>query len=153
MNNCGAGPVLATHQHKLPLADCNQCTKISTPICLSCRDAGAVLEEMVYGEAVLRETLRSAPPVPFVYREALQDLDVGGYKVPKVHTSNVPHVASASRTCVVLGIIHKGSNGIVPHLMPLFWRACSNGIRWRELVRCLSRSSAAFAQLAGVYQS
>ena len=46
--------------------------------------AGAVLEEMVYGEAVLREMLRTAPPVPFVYREALQDLDVGGYKVPKV---------------------------------------------------------------------
>ncbi|KAK9840188.1 hypothetical protein WJX74_005169 [Apatococcus lobatus] len=44
---------------------------------------GAVLEEMVYGEAVLREMLRTAPPVPFVYREALQDLDVGGYRVPK----------------------------------------------------------------------
>ena len=41
----------------------------------------------MYGEAVLREMLRSAPPVPFVYREALQDLDVGGYKVPKVPAS------------------------------------------------------------------
>lgn len=44
---------------------------------------------MVYGEAVLREMLRTAPPVPFVYREALQDLDVGGYKVPKVPASSL----------------------------------------------------------------
>ncbi|KAK9819198.1 hypothetical protein WJX74_002010 [Apatococcus lobatus] len=43
----------------------------------------AVLEDMHYGEAVACEVLRVHSPVPFVFRRALIDLEVGGYTIPK----------------------------------------------------------------------
>lgn len=45
--------------------------------------SGEVLDDMVYGEAVVREALRVHSPVPFVFRKALTDLKVGSYTVPK----------------------------------------------------------------------
>ncbi|KAK9819187.1 hypothetical protein WJX74_000396 [Apatococcus lobatus] len=43
----------------------------------------AMLEDMLYGEAVAREVLRVHSPIPFVFRRALVDLEVGGYTIPK----------------------------------------------------------------------
>lgn len=61
-----------------------QCQQYGPDSLSACFPADVVLEDMVYGEAVARETLRVHSPVPFVYRRALVDLEVGGYTIPKV---------------------------------------------------------------------
>ncbi|KAL3865087.1 hypothetical protein ACJMK2_006718 [Sinanodonta woodiana] len=42
-----------------------------------------------YADAVVRETLRLLPPVGGVFREALQDFELGGYTIPKGWTISV----------------------------------------------------------------
>lgn len=43
----------------------------------------AVLKEMVYGDAVIRETLRRDPVVSGLMRKAAKDFELDGYKVPE----------------------------------------------------------------------
>jgi len=41
------------------------------------------LAQMRYLDAVVKEALRLAPPVPFIIREATENVFIGGYEVPK----------------------------------------------------------------------
>lgn len=41
------------------------------------------LEKMRYTDAVVKEVVRYRPPVPLVWRKALQDLEVGGKRIPQ----------------------------------------------------------------------
>ena len=41
------------------------------------------LSELKYAEAVLDEALRLYPPFSFIAREAIRDVELGGYQIPK----------------------------------------------------------------------
>lgn len=41
------------------------------------------IDKMPYLFNVLRESLRFCPPIPYVYRRASEDVNLGGYTIPK----------------------------------------------------------------------
>lgn len=49
--------------------------------------ADEVLERMPYADAVIKEVMRLHGIVDGVWREALEDLEVQGRRVPKVHNT------------------------------------------------------------------
>ena len=51
------------------------------------------------GEACVREALRIVPSVPAIARRAEQDLEICGYKVPKVQTTVTACLAVALTPC------------------------------------------------------
>ncbi|PNH11968.1 Cytochrome P450 4C1 [Tetrabaena socialis] len=66
---------------------------VGTPLCLPVC-ARATRPQLPYTEAVLQETLRLFPPLPFLMREAKEDVDLGEGRVAPKGSTLVLHVHS-----------------------------------------------------------
>lgn len=61
-----------------------------------------VLERMPYTDAVLKEVMRLHGIVDGVWRQALEDLEVQGRRVPKVH--QIPAHLSSNNVILTCGV-------------------------------------------------